>query len=440
VYDQVPALNDACREAFGSILDKYDWQKQEIASLKTQLSGVASQLSSVLLLLRDNGGHGPLQPVEGQQPQQAEEDNGGDIGGDIAGKLLLIVVCFFDRASSDRCLLLLAGDEEDAADDAPEDGGPPPAPPQERALTVNDLGQGEMPDFPTRIPKTFVQFLAIWESKRLSRFLTDRMISPGWQGMAGRRRRDAWAKRKYIYRKICAKAQELMVSLPDAARHLDQARQGETLGNWYKRTHAADLDIAKRNRLGLDPPPPRQQEEDDDDEELIRRPVGVRAPPPPPQAPRVPHAVWAPTNAVVRARTAAATVRRTGRPGRGGRGRSPGRGRGRSGRGRGRAAGRGHATRPSAPPAPVTPPPPRPPARFPPPRPLPPSVATNRQFRAVADERSTERLRRAQQEIVREHGVHDNSVLALEDSLVARLEATREAHNRSRTTTPREDV
>jgi hypothetical protein len=275
-------LNEACREAFCSILDKFDSQKREIASLKTQLSGLSGQLFDVVRLIKD-GRHHPLQPVEAEWPQHPEEDDGDD-GDDDDGKLWLIVVCFFaifgSPFVSDGLTTQNDDDnaddaEEDAANNDPKDGAPPPLPPLPgpRRLTANDLGQGRMPAYPTRIPRTFLQFLATWEANGLSEFLGDPMKSPGWQGRQGRAKREAWGKRKYIYAKICARAQELLVSIPEAARLLDLARGAETLGNWYKRTHGADQDLARRNRLGLVGPARR-----DDDKELPDRPAGVLAP------------------------------------------------------------------------------------------------------------------------------------------------------------------
>jgi hypothetical protein len=74
VYEQVPVLNDACREALTSVLDKIESQGREILSLKNDLSTVTTQLGEVLILLR-NGNHRPLQVAQAEWPDQPVEDD-----------------------------------------------------------------------------------------------------------------------------------------------------------------------------------------------------------------------------------------------------------------------------------------------------------------------------------------------------------------------------
>jgi hypothetical protein len=74
VYEQVPVLNDACREALTSVLDKIESQGREIRSLKNDLSTVTTQLGEVLILLR-NGNHRPLQVAQAEWPDQPVEDD-----------------------------------------------------------------------------------------------------------------------------------------------------------------------------------------------------------------------------------------------------------------------------------------------------------------------------------------------------------------------------
>jgi hypothetical protein len=68
-------LNEACREAFNSILEKLESQEHKISSLKTDLRIVTAQLGTVVGLLQgSNGDRRSLHTVDAGPQQHVEND------------------------------------------------------------------------------------------------------------------------------------------------------------------------------------------------------------------------------------------------------------------------------------------------------------------------------------------------------------------------------